>query len=190
MQMWEKTCLMCSKRSPPNIKCKDPGVFSIPCKIGNIFFDTAMLDLRASINVIPRSIYDKLNLGELKKTSLIIQLANRSNVYPDGVLEDILVQVNGLVFPTDFYVLDMGNACRNILILLRRPFLKTSRAKIGIHRGALTVEFDGEVIKFSIFDAMRFPVDVNHLCALNMIDELSKDVYKLYHEDQLLTVLT
>jgi len=40
---------------------------------------------------MPRSIYDKLRLGELKKTYLIIQLANRSNAYPDVVLEDFLV---------------------------------------------------------------------------------------------------
>jgi len=38
------------KKLPP--KCKDPRVFSIPCKIENLSFDRAMLDLGASINVI------------------------------------------------------------------------------------------------------------------------------------------
>ena len=50
------------RKLPP--KCKDPGVFSVPCKIGNLYFDKAMLDLVASMNVMPRSVYDKLNLGE------------------------------------------------------------------------------------------------------------------------------
>jgi len=50
-----------------------------------------MLDLGASINVMPTSTYDKLHLGELKKTDLLIQLADRSNAYLDGVLEDVLV---------------------------------------------------------------------------------------------------
>ena len=59
--------------------------------IGNIFFDGAMLDLSNSINVMSRSIYDKLNLGEFKKTSLIIQLTDRSNAYPDRVLKNVLV---------------------------------------------------------------------------------------------------
>ncbi|XP_012481060.1 uncharacterized protein LOC105795958 [Gossypium raimondii] len=85
-------------------KCKDPGMFSIPCKIGDIKLDRAMVDLGASINVMPRSIYDRVQLGALKDTGLIIQLADRSNAYPDGVLEDVLVQVNELVFPADFYV--------------------------------------------------------------------------------------
>jgi len=93
------------KKLPPN--WKDPGVFSIPCKIKNICLDRPMLNFGASINVIPRSIYDKLNLGKLKKTSLIISLANKSNAHPDGVLKNVLVQVNELVFSTDFYVLDM-----------------------------------------------------------------------------------
>ena len=53
------------KKLPP--KCKDPGVFSIPCKIGNICFDRFMLDLGASIYGMPRFVYNKLNLGELKK---------------------------------------------------------------------------------------------------------------------------
>ena len=66
-------------------------MFSVPCKIGNSSFDRCMLDLEASINVMPRSVYDSLNLGPLEQTSLVIQLADRSNTYPNGVLEDVLV---------------------------------------------------------------------------------------------------
>ena len=97
-----------------------------------------MLDLGASINVMPRSVYDSLNLGPLEQTSLVIQLADRSNAYPDGILEDVLVQVNELVFPADFYVLDMGGGENEPPILLGRPFLKTSRTKIDVHSGQLT----------------------------------------------------
>ena len=176
------------RKLPP--KCQDPDVFSVPCKIRNICFDKAMLDLGASINVMPRSIYDKLNLGELKKTGIVIQLADRSNAYPDGVLEDVLVQVNELVFPANFYVMNIGEACHDIPILLGRPFLKTARTKIDMHEGTLTMKFDSEVIKFNIFDAMRFPSDVNYLYALDVFDELSQDVYDLSHEDELFTVLT
>jgi len=174
------------KKIPP--KCKDRGVFSVPCKIENLSFEKVILDLGASINVMPRSIYDKLHLGELKKTNLIIQLADRSNAYPDGVVEDALVQVNKLVFPTDFYVLDMGDACHDVPMLLGIPFLKTSRT-IDVHTGTVTMGFDGEIIKFNIFNAMRFPADVNYLCALNVIDELFQDVYELSHDDELLTIL-
>ena len=87
-------------------------------------------------------------------------------------LEDVLVQVNELVFPADFYVMNMGDACHDIPILLGRPFLKTARTKINVHEGTLTMEFDGEVIKFNIFDSMRVPTDVNYAYALDVIDEL------------------
>jgi len=176
------------RKFPP--KCKDPGVFSVPCKIGHLYFDKDMLDLGASINVISRSVYDKLNLGKLKKTGVVLQLADRSSIYPDGVLEDVLVQVNELVFPADFYMMNMGDACHDIPILLGRPFLKIARTKIDVYEGTLTMEFDGELIKFNIFDAMRFPTDMNYVYALDVIHELPQNIYDLANEDEFLTVLT
>lgn len=53
-----------------------------------------MLDLEASINVMPYSIYASLNLGPLKEIGIIIQLADPFIAYPKGVVEDVLVQVN------------------------------------------------------------------------------------------------
>jgi len=79
-------------------KCKDPGMFSIPCIIGSTKFDNAMLDLGASINVMPLLVLTSLHLGPLKSSSVVIQLANRSTVNPTGVLEDVLVRVDKLIF--------------------------------------------------------------------------------------------
>ena len=78
-------------------KCKDPVMFTIPCTIGNTQLEKAMLDLRASINVMSYSIYVSLKLGPLNKTGVVIQLANRFIAYPKGVVKDVLVQVNDLV---------------------------------------------------------------------------------------------
>jgi len=124
---------------------EDPSVFSIPCKMGNICFNKAKVGLTASINIMPRFIYDKLNLEELKKTGLII-----SQLYPYGVLWDVLVQVSGLIFFDSFYVLDMIDTCHDTLILLDRPFLKTYRTKVEVDQGTLTMQFHGEVIKFKL----------------------------------------
>ncbi|XP_044511506.1 uncharacterized protein LOC123229651 [Mangifera indica] len=161
-------------------KCKDPGMFTIPCKIGNVKVQKAMIDLGASINVMPSSIYHSLNVGPLKPTGVIIQLADRSNAYPEGVLEDVLVQVNELIFPADFYVLDMedDNSSKSVPILLGRPFLKTSRTKIDVSEGTLTMEFDGEVIRFNIYEAMRFPSDVNSVFVVDVIDSLAQQIFE------------
>ncbi|XP_031108716.1 uncharacterized protein LOC116013208 [Ipomoea triloba] len=164
VSMGENVSTVLQKKLPP--KCKDPGMFTIPCKIGNVNVDSAMLDLGASINVIPLSVYSSLNVGSLKETCVIVQLADRSNVYPVRVLEDVLVQVDGLIFPADFYVLDMeeDNSPNSSLILLGRPFLKTTKTKIDVHDGILTMEFDGDIVKFDIFNT-----SMKHLIGMSSV---------------------
>ncbi|CAN6588922.1 unnamed protein product [Malus baccata var. baccata] len=89
VQVSENVFAIIQRKLPP--KCKDPGSFTIPCVIGNTRFKSAMLDLGASINVMPYSVYASMNLGVLKNDGVIIQLADRSNAYPKGVVEDVLV---------------------------------------------------------------------------------------------------
>ncbi|XP_014492196.1 uncharacterized protein LOC106754657 [Vigna radiata var. radiata] len=131
-------------------KCKDPGMFSIPCVIGNSKFDNAMLDLGASINVMPLSVFTSLSLGPLKTTGVVIQLANRSTVNPADVLEDVLVRVDKLIFPADFYILDMKDeeGVKSSTIILGRPFMMTARTKIDVHAGTLTMEIGDEKVHF------------------------------------------
>uniref|UniRef100_A0A151UIQ3 Aspartic peptidase DDI1-type domain-containing protein n=1 Tax=Cajanus cajan TaxID=3821 RepID=A0A151UIQ3_CAJCA len=107
-------------------KCKDPGTFYIPCIIGNNKFENAMLDLGASINVMPLSIFKSLSLGPMQPTGVVIQLANRSVAHPTGFIEDVLVRVGELIFHADFYVLDMEEGFSHgfVPIILGRPFLK------------------------------------------------------------------
>jgi hypothetical protein len=156
--------------------CKDLGMFTIPCTIGNTRFEKAMTNLGASINVMPYSIYASLKLGRLNKTSVVIQLADRSIAYPKGVVEDVLVQINDLVFPADFYVLDMENGDQTASILLGRPFLKTSKTKVDVHSGTLTMKFNGEIVKFNIYDAMKYPGDDNLVYSIDVIDSLAREV--------------
>ncbi|CAM8948269.1 unnamed protein product [Rhodiola kirilowii] len=136
------------RKVPP--KCGDPGTYTIPCTIGNIRLDNCMLDLGASINVLPYSIYSCLRIGPLEPAGLTIQLADRSCKQPEGKIEDVLVQVGELVFPADFYVLKMENSSPtdHAPILLGRPFLKTSKMKIDCDTGTLTMEVEDEMISF------------------------------------------
>ncbi|RDX97365.1 hypothetical protein CR513_19861, partial [Mucuna pruriens] len=120
-------------------KCRDPEIFYIPCTIGECTFVDAKLDLGASINVMPVSIYRALNFGDLEPTGMTIQLANKSIVQPLGILEDDLVQVNELIFPADFYELDMEDETseKESTLILGRPLLMTARTKIDVHAGTL-----------------------------------------------------
>nr|XP_027076854.1 uncharacterized protein LOC113700582 [Coffea arabica] len=133
----ENVSVVLQRKLPP--KCGDPGMFAIPCKIGHSSIKNAMIDLGASINVMPKSIYDSLNLGPLKETGIIIQLADRTCAYPDGIVDDVLVQIDGLIFPADFYVLYMDDrsALNPSPIILGRPFLSTAQTKIDVSKGTL-----------------------------------------------------
>ncbi|KAJ9183080.1 hypothetical protein P3X46_006991 [Hevea brasiliensis] len=152
-----------------------------------------MADLGASINVMSYSVFQTLNLGPLKETSVIIQLADRSNAYPLGVVEDVLVQVEELIFPVDFYILDMKDSAPSLnlaLILFRRPFLKTAKTKIDVDDGTLTMEFDGETVKFNIFNAMKYPADDHSVFSIDVVDTFMQDVFELSMEDELEMVIS
>jgi hypothetical protein len=92
------------------IKYKDPGCPILSCMIRVNQIEKALLDLGASVNLLPYSIYLQLGLGELKPTSMMLQLAGRSMRKPRGIIEDVLIKVDKFYFLVDFIVLDMCNA--------------------------------------------------------------------------------
>ncbi|KAM1128058.1 hypothetical protein FF1_038003 [Malus domestica] len=158
-------------------KCKDLGSFTIPCVIGNTRFEHAMLDLGASINVMPYSVYASINLGELKNDGVIIQLVDRSNAYPKEVFEDVLVQVDHLIFPADFYVLDMEDSGDSSPspILLGQPFMKTTHTMIDVAKEALTMEFGGDMINFKVSKSIENPNDVRSCFAIDVIRNVGQE---------------
>ncbi|KAJ8752916.1 hypothetical protein K2173_008651 [Erythroxylum novogranatense] len=130
----EECSTILSRKLPP--KLKDPGSFTIPCVIGDLNIDKALMDLGASINLIPLSVFRKLGLAEPKPTTISLQLADKSITYPRGIIEDVLVKVEKFIFPVDFLVLDMEEDI-DIPIILGRPFMATTRTIIDVQRGKL-----------------------------------------------------
>ncbi|XP_073137083.1 uncharacterized protein [Henckelia pumila] len=183
IELGEQVSAVIQRKIP--VKCKDSGMFSIPCKIGDVQLDTAMLDLGASINVISYSTYASLKLGPLNETAIVIQMADRSTIYPRGVIEDVLIKVGNLVFLADFYVLDMKNNDLNIPIFLGRPFLITSKSIIDVNNGTLTMEFYGEIVKFNIFDTLTIFNCERVVNTLDINDHLSQENKKLMNEDKM-----
>ena len=89
------------------IKKKDPGCPTINCLIGSQNFENALCDLGASISVMPKKVFDKLNNSTLTPTSMCLQLADQSVRYPAGIVENILLKIRNFFVPVDFVVLDM-----------------------------------------------------------------------------------
>ena len=145
---------MIQRKLPP--KLKDPGSFTVPCAFGDTVFEKALCDLGASINLMPLSIYKRLELGEVKPTTITLQMADRTIKHPRGVVEDVLIKVGKFIFPVDFVVLDMAED-HNIPIILGRPFLATGRALIDVQKGELKLRVQGEEETFKVFKATRHP---------------------------------
>src|SRR5215471_13755696 len=154
-------------------KCKDPGTFTIPCTIGSSRFDNALIDLGASINVMPMSVYLSLGLGPLQATRVMIQLANPSNVFPAGVLKDVLVKVDELIFPVDFYILEMEgeSSASRAPIILGRPFLKTIGTKIDVKAGTLSMEFGDDMVHFNLDDTMKPAQEEKSVFHIDMVED-------------------
>ena len=159
------------------VKYKDPGCPTISCVIGDTFVEKALLDLGASVNLLPFSVYQALGLGELKKTNMTLQLADRSIKMPKGIVEDVLIKVGDFVFPVDFVVLEtqpVSNPKNQIPIILGRPFLATSNALINCRNGSMKLTFGNMTIDLNIFNVGK---EYNELyeqpIGVNLVNEIA-----------------
>ncbi|KAI5343477.1 hypothetical protein L3X38_011353 [Prunus dulcis] len=181
------------RKLPP--KLEDPGSFNIPINIGDKTVGRAMLDLGASINVMPYSVYQALGLEGIKKTSIRLELADHSIKYPRGIVEDILVQVNTLILPADFVVMDMEDnpyVDRVDPILLGRPFMATADTIIKVKDGTLSMTVLGETVEFKVFDALSQPSITLDTCfSIDVVDhEVSSKIVQKKSNEALEAVLT
>ncbi|XP_050160376.1 uncharacterized protein LOC126633887 [Malus sylvestris] len=188
----ENVSAVLQRKLPP--KLKDPGSFSINITIGENKVEKAMLDLGASINLMPYSVYLQLGLGELKATTISLQLADRSVKYPRGIVEDILVQIDKLILPADFVVLDMEEAPihdRELPILLGRPFMATAKTIIDVQNGLLTMTVLGETVQFKVFESLSHPSSSLECYAIDVLDSLVFSKFlQAQSSEPLQTVLT
>uniref|UniRef100_A0A2N9FDF3 Retrotransposon gag domain-containing protein n=1 Tax=Fagus sylvatica TaxID=28930 RepID=A0A2N9FDF3_FAGSY len=95
MPFYAKVSAIIQHKFPP--KYKDPGCPTISCTIGDYNIERALLDLGASVNLLPFSVYLQLGLGELKPTSVTLQLADRSVRKSRGVVEDVLITFGSII---------------------------------------------------------------------------------------------
>ncbi|GJS24507.1 hypothetical protein Tco_0453139 [Tanacetum coccineum] len=67
---------------------EDPGLFTLPCRLGDSKpFDT-LADQGSYVNIIPLYLFKKLNIGLLEETDHIFGLADRTKSYPVGIVKD------------------------------------------------------------------------------------------------------
>nr|GFC58067.1 reverse transcriptase domain-containing protein [Tanacetum cinerariifolium] len=131
----------------------------------------ALVDLGASINLMPLSVWNKLSLPDLSPTYMTLELADRSISRPVGVTDDVFVKVGTFHFPADFVVVDF-DADPHVPLILMRSFLKTRRALIDVFKGELTLRVGKEAITFNLDQTSRYSANYNDMTAkrIDVID--------------------
>ncbi|XP_026459484.1 uncharacterized protein LOC113360159 [Papaver somniferum] len=122
LEVFKQVSSIITQKTPS--KFKDPGCPTIACTIGEHRIEHALLDLGASVNLLPYSVYVQLELGDLKSTNVTLQLDDGSIKIPRGVVEDVVIHVESFVYPVDFIVLDtqpVSNPSGQIPVILGRP---------------------------------------------------------------------
>ncbi|GJT28395.1 reverse transcriptase domain-containing protein [Tanacetum coccineum] len=148
-------------------KLGDPGRFLIPCDFPEMDECLALADLGASINLMPLSVWEKLNLPDLTKTRMILELADQTISTPTGIAEDVFVKVGTFLFLADFVVVDYI-ADPWVPLILGRPFLRTARALIDVHGEQMTLRHDDQSITFKVGDTKTF--SYNTIESVNRVD--------------------
>ncbi|XP_009788511.1 uncharacterized protein LOC107817983 [Nicotiana tabacum] len=141
-------------------KCGDPGSFTIPYSLGSKNFDKALCDSGAPINLIPLSMFKKLEgeIGVIKSMPISLQLAEQTTIIPEGIIEDILVRVDKFIFPIHFIMVDM-EVNKEVPIILGRPFLYTGGSILDIYEGKLMLQVGNEKVVFQMKRIMKYPCD-------------------------------
>ena len=146
----EGNCSAVIQRILP-VKHKDPGSVIIPCSIGVMSVGKALMDLGASINLMPLSMCRRIGELEIMPTKMTLQLADHSVTRPYGVIEDVLVRVKHFTFPTDFVVMDIEEDTE-IPLILGRPFMLTARYVVDMGKKKLEMGIADQKISFDLFD--------------------------------------
>ncbi|XP_075083423.1 uncharacterized protein LOC142167163 [Nicotiana tabacum] len=147
-------------------KLPDPGSFTIPCTIGSYAFAKAL---------------------HARPTSILLQLADRKVKRPLGILDDILVQIEKFVFPTDFVIRDC-QVDEEIPIILGRPLLATGRALIDCEIGELNMRLNKEEITFNVQKTMRRPSEFTNCSLIEVMDVIMEEEDEALHEKDPLAV--
>ncbi|XP_048234373.1 uncharacterized protein LOC125370952 [Ricinus communis] len=93
----------------------------------------------ASNSVMPYKLFKKLGLREPEPNFMSIQLADKSVVYPKGIIEDVLVKIQEFIFLVNFVIINMDEDV-DVSLILGRPFLATARSVIDVHDGKLILK--------------------------------------------------
>ena len=129
----------------------------IGCEIGGRTFTWSLLDTGASVNILPKGVYDTCPLKELQPLLIELSLADGSAKRPHSIVEDVIMKVENCYFLVDFIIVDIKTIkdFTNTSIILRRPFLVTAKAIMDWVKREVIFQVAESTMKVSINKLMR-----------------------------------
>ncbi|KAF8116135.1 hypothetical protein N665_0021s0025 [Sinapis alba] len=164
----EHSVMMISEERP------DLGSFVLDCIFQNKHFPRSLCDLGASVNLMPHSVAISLGYNEFQPTPITLFLANRSVRVPEGVLEDVPIEIKGCHVPTDFVVLRYEHEPKDPLIL-GRPFIATAGAIID--EGRICLNIRDIPMTFDMERLMKHPLIENQASYADSILQLAEESF-------------
>ena len=122
--------------------------------IGGTCVEKALLDMGASVNMLPYSVYNEFRLGGLKPTTITLSLVDRSAKIPKRIVEDVLVKVDMFYYLVEFVVPDIEPVvvgANYVPIILGRPFFATSNVIINCRNGVMQLTFVNMTLERNVF---------------------------------------
>ena len=156
------------------IKKRDPGAPMITSEIGGMTFTRSLLDTGASINILPKVVFDRHHVGELQPFLIELYLADGSARKPHGIVEDVIVRIKGCYFLVNFLVVDMKitKELKQAPIILGRPFLATAKAITDWAKGEVILKAGEHTMKVNINKLMKYPSQAfEDLGAIDLFDD-------------------
>ena len=156
------------------IKKRDPRAPMIMSEIGGMTFTRSLLDTRASINILPKAVFHSHHVGEFQPFLIDLCLADGSIRKPHGIVEDVIVRIEGCYFSVGFLVVDMKitKELSQAPIILGRPFLATAKAVIDWGKGEVILKVGEHTVKVNINKLMKYPSQAfKDLGAIDFFDD-------------------
>ena len=156
-------------------KFEDPRSVTIPCTIGKELVGKALIDLGASINLMPMSMCRRIGNLKIEPTRMTLQLAYCSITRPFGVVVDILVKVHQLTFPVDFVIMDIEEDAE-IPLILGRPFMVTAKCVVDMGKGNLEMSVEDQKSTYNLFKGIKHPSDSKTCFKVEEIEQKANPV--------------
>ncbi|KAI3523477.1 hypothetical protein L1887_01646 [Cichorium endivia] len=164
-------------------KEKDPGSPLITTTIGDVVIRNTLLDLGASVNILPGYLYDKYKNEEIEPAKVVLQLADQSTKVSRGRLTNVIVKVGDFFYPVDFLVMEYESLDDAPALILGRPFLATAGAVIDCKTGDVDISFGTRKRRLNMFgNPLSLPSedDVNQLDRSVLMEPRVKSKKKIW----------